>query len=123
MVEQAPHQSWADSTMAEGNEWGSSLRILENGEVLFEEGDAALYFLLSIAPSKLSSDEFCTKLLHDENVVQSGPFTVTYFIVTIFLRCRHFYGLKVSYYFLTMSTFLRLRSFLLFSYDVGNCKA
>ena len=40
MVEQAPHQSWADSTMAEGNEWGSSLRILENGEVLFEEGDA-----------------------------------------------------------------------------------
>ena len=39
MVEQAPHQSWADSTMAEGNEWGSSLRMLEHREVLFEEGD------------------------------------------------------------------------------------
>ena len=39
MVDQSPHGSWADSTMAEGNESGSALRILKTGEVLFEEGE------------------------------------------------------------------------------------
>ncbi len=41
---------------------------LNDNGFLFDEGDAAWYFLLSIAPSKLSSEEFCTKLLNEENV-------------------------------------------------------
>ena len=39
MVDQSPHDSWADSTMAEGNESGSALQILQPGEILFEEGE------------------------------------------------------------------------------------
>jgi CRP-like cAMP-binding protein len=39
VIDQSPHESWADSTMAEGNESGSTLRILQSGEILFEEGD------------------------------------------------------------------------------------
>ncbi len=47
-----------------------------------------------------------------------GPLTVgsSY---TIYDAATDKYGLEVSYYFLTMSAILRLRSFLLFSYDVG----
>ena len=39
MVDQNPHEPWADSTMAEGNESGSALQILKPGEILFEEGE------------------------------------------------------------------------------------
>ena len=43
-------------------------KYLSENKFIFEEGDAAWYFLLSIAPSKLSSDEFCTKLLNENNI-------------------------------------------------------
>lgn len=34
----------------------------------FLEGDAAWYFFVSISPSKLNSDNFCTKLLTEHNI-------------------------------------------------------
>jgi aminotransferase len=41
--------------------------LIEN-KYLFAEGDAAWYFLLSISPTNLSSDEFCIRLLNEYNV-------------------------------------------------------
>lgn len=41
--------------------------LIDNGFQLME-GDAAWYFLASIAPSKLSSDEFASRLLEEHNV-------------------------------------------------------
>jgi len=41
---------------------------LKENNFTFEEGEAAWYFLLSISPSQLFSDEFCMKLLNEYNV-------------------------------------------------------
>ena len=39
MENEIAQNSWADSTMAEGNEWGSALRVVQADEILFREGD------------------------------------------------------------------------------------
>lgn len=41
---------------------------LTENKFQFEDGDASFYILLSVSPSQLSSDEFCTKLLNEYNV-------------------------------------------------------
>lgn len=43
-------------------------KYLEENGFTFDDGDASFYFLISISPSQLSSDEFCTKLLNEYNV-------------------------------------------------------
>lgn len=64
MVEQASLQSWADATMAEGNEWGSSLRILENGEVLFKEGDVGnVAFVVESGTIQISRSKRSTSII------------------------------------------------------------
>ena len=39
MENEIAQNSWADSTMAEGNEWGAALRVVQADEILFREGD------------------------------------------------------------------------------------
>ena len=39
MENEIAQDSWADSTMAEDNEWGSALRVVQADEILFREGD------------------------------------------------------------------------------------
>ena len=39
MDNEIAQNSWADSTMAECNEWGSALRVVQADEILFREGD------------------------------------------------------------------------------------
>tara|TARA_Y100000588_G_C13477808_1_gene595465 strand:+ start:70 stop:525 length:456 start_codon:yes stop_codon:yes gene_type:complete len=55
VIERKFHTSWADSTMAEGNDSGSTLRMLQSDEVLFEEGDGGnVAFIIESGVIKIS---------------------------------------------------------------------